>query len=212
MALDIRGFGLSEPGDDERSIEELSEDVYALMEAEGVEKAVIVGLSMGGCIAQQFALNHPDRVRGLVLSGTLHSARTERLQKVFSNHIEGYGSSTPHDYFRSHVTRMFHDKDSKTCDALIENYLSSNIVNFHNVVLLARALREFHLDNEKIESIRVPTVVIAGEHDTALESSREISSLIPRAKFFKISGAAHLVNVEKPFEYNAKLIEFLKET
>lgn len=210
MALDVRGFGLSEPGDDQRSIHELSEDVFTLMETERVEKAVIVGLSMGGSIAQQFAVDHPDSVKGLVLSGTFHSARTERLQKVFSNHAEGYGSSAPSDYFRSHVRLMFSEQGSEICKALLESYPERS-VNFHNVVLLARALSEFRIDKERMTSIRVPTIVIAGEDDTALGSSREIADLIPDAKFVKISGAAHLVNVEKPFEYNVRMVEFLKE-
>ena len=211
IALDVRGFGLSEPGDDQRSISELSDDVYCLIEKERIERAVVLGLSMGGCIAQQLAVNHPERVRGLVLSGTFHSARTERLQRVFANHIEGYGSSTPEDYLRSHVRRMFSRPDSNVCEALIESYLSSKLVNFQSVALLAEALRKFHLGNDEMASIKAPTLVIAGEEDTAFESSREITELIPGAKFFKIAGAAHLVNVEKPFEYNAELIKFLKE-
>lgn len=210
IALDVRGFGLSEPGDDQRSINELSEDVYCLMEKERIERAVVLGLSMGGCIAQQFAVNHPERVKGLVLSGTFHSAMTMRLQRVFANHIEGYGSSNPGVYLRSHVRRMFSKPDSSVCAALIESYLSSSM-NFHNVALLAEALRKFHLKNDEMASIKEPTLVIAGEEDTALESSREMADLIPDARFFKIAGAAHLVNIEKPFEYNARLIEFLKE-
>lgn len=67
---DLRGFGGSRLGEDEPSIDLMADDVAELLDAEGIDKAVVGGLSMGGYVAMAFCRRHPDRVRGVILADT----------------------------------------------------------------------------------------------------------------------------------------------
>ncbi|MEE8470206.1 MAG: alpha/beta hydrolase [Dehalococcoidia bacterium] len=71
IVFDSRGSGRTDAPDMPYSIEMLADDTAGLLDALGVEKAHILGLSMGGCIAQELALKYPQRVKGLILAATL---------------------------------------------------------------------------------------------------------------------------------------------
>ncbi|MBB3727874.1 pimeloyl-ACP methyl ester carboxylesterase [Nonomuraea dietziae] len=78
---DLRGFGGSRLGDDEPSIDLMADDVAALLDQEGIERAVVGGQSMGGYVTMAFCRRHPDRVAGVILADTKASQDTEQARE-----------------------------------------------------------------------------------------------------------------------------------
>jgi pimeloyl-ACP methyl ester carboxylesterase len=81
LAVDLRGFGGTELGDDEPSIDLLADDVALLLDRAGVDRAVVGGLSMGGYVAMAMARRHPERLSGLLLADTKATADSAQARE-----------------------------------------------------------------------------------------------------------------------------------
>ena len=214
LALDFPGLGCSDPPPSSTStISSLAEDVKDMMQAEGVDQAaIIVGLSIGGAVAQQFILRYPEKVRALVLSGTSSSYRAEEVRSKFSDRVQGYQSPDARAYYARNLELLFSPRFAASPQGrnLLELYATAK-VDFPSVSRHFAALLECDLE-EEIQSIKVPTLVIAGDEDRAFFDSKRIAEKIPRAKFVPIGGAGHVVCYEQPQLFNAAMRDFLKHS
>ena len=211
FALDFPGLGYSKLAARPCTISSLSNDLTNLMKIEGIDHAVIVGLSLGGAVAQQFALKSPEKVDTLILAGTSCSYGADEIQKKFSDRILQYQSAGAREHYVSNLKILFSSKfaESEQGKSIIRNYASfSTRIDFGSVARLFSSLLSFDIE-EEIGSIKVPTLVIAGDEDRAFSDSKKISEKIPNAKFFPIHGAGHVVCYEKPALFNSAIAEFL---
>jgi len=211
FALDFPGLGYSKLASRPRTISSLSDDLNNLMKIEGIDQAVVVGLSLGGAVAQQFALKYPDKVGALILAGTSCSYGADEIQKKFSDRVSQYRSADAGEHYANNLKILFSSKfaESEQGKSIIRNYISfSTRIDFGSVARLFSALLSFDIE-EEIGSIKVPTLVIAGDEDRAFSDSKKISEKIPNAKFFPIHGAGHIVCYEKPELFNSAITEFL---
>lgn len=214
IALDFRGLGLSDRITGSCSIKGLSEDVNNLMRHEGIDQAIVMGISIGGHVAQQFALDHPNKVRALVLTGTSSSSKSEALQNRFSNFIANYRSNDPELRFLEHVKYLFSKEYASSLQgmAVISSYVSSakrNKIDFESIARLLEAVKESDRSKD-VGNISAPTIVIVGDKDAALENSKNLSRSIRNSKFTPIPGAGHAVCIEDPVNYNKVLLQFLE--
>jgi pimeloyl-ACP methyl ester carboxylesterase len=212
VALDFRGLGHSEKVVEACTMISLADDVNNLMIQERIEKAIIMGVSIGGSVALQFAVRYPEKVRALVLSGTSYSSKDARHQDRFSGRIAGYSSADPASYYASHVRFLFSEEyaSSEMGKNIIESYTDrSGQLDFRSIVRLIEALKENDLESS-VSSIKVPTLVIAGEKDQSFPTCRLIADRISGSKFVKVLGAGHAVNLENPVQYNSALGDFLR--
>ena len=213
VALDFRGLGLSEKVVEPCTMTSLADDVNNLMNEEKIEKAIIMGVSIGGSVALQFAVRYPEKVRALVLSGTSHNSKTPILQNRFEGRIAGYSSADPASYYASHLRGLFSEAyaSSELGKNMIQSYIDrSGQIDFRSIVRLFEALKENDLESS-ISSIKAPTLVIAGEKDQSFPTCRLIADRISGSKFVKVVGAGHAVNMENPVQYNSALGNFLSE-
>jgi rifampin ADP-ribosylating transferase len=206
VALDQRGHGDSDKPAEGYSLEGLARDVEALMDGLGVASAVLVGSSSGGYVAQQVALDHPDRVDGLVLVG---SPRTLQARPAFADEVEALTDPVDDAWVRRSLTwfpRFVEVPAWYVEDRVREGVrLPAHVwrTSFEGL-LAARPPTE-------AASITTPTLVIWGDHDTLLprEEQERLAAALPGSRLVVYEGTGHLVLWEQPERVASDLRTFL---
>lgn len=211
VALDLRGLGDSPAPPGPYTIAQLAEDVLSTLDGWGVTRADIVGMSLGGAVAQYIAITTPERVATLSLLSTAarFGDRATWLERAGAVRANGTGPLAgalagrwlTHEFSASHPDVM-----SRLRAMLLrtqpEGYAGC-----------AEALAEWD-SRELLGQIAAPTLLIAGAQDlsTTPETMRTLAQGIPEARFVVLDPAAHLVNVEQPDAVSALITEHLRVT
>jgi len=201
LAVDLPGHGESQ-GDGYPTIREYRDFLLGLLDAVGFSRAVLVGHSMGGGIAQDFALTYPNRLDALVLVGT--GARLRVHPDVFAAIQRDMGEAG----------RLISGLAYSSA-ALLATVASAAEAFARNRALVLegdfRACDAFDLMAE-IPKIRTPTLIVCGEDDrlTPAKYARFLHDNIPGSALTIIPGAGHMVMLEKPVEFNRVLAAFLE--
>jgi 3-oxoadipate enol-lactonase len=210
LRYDVRGFGRSsDPGQPFSSVE----DLKGIMQALGIGRAAVVGLSLGGRIALDFALTYPAMVEALVLAGPGLS-----------------GFEWPPES-AARIAKIVDAAKSQGPEAAMELWLEDPYIApaMENPVL-AKRVRQLAMDNaklwakpptpetipsppasERLASVQAPTLLIVGSRDVPeIQKIVEIlASGIPGARRVVIAGAGHMVNMEKPAAFDTAVLNFL---
>ena len=208
IRYDKRGHGLSSGPEAPYFMGDLVADQAALMDALGIRGAVLVGLSIGGMIAQGLAAERPDLVRAMVLSNTGARIGTEeiwaeRIAAARAGGIAALADATMERWFSRTFRRQRPAEltawRNMLCRTWIEGYLGCSA---------AIAGTDLH---ESTARLRLPVLGIAGSEDgsTPPDLVRETVGLVPGSEWALIRGAGHLPCVEKPGEYAEILSRFL---
>lgn len=208
IRYDKRGHGLSSAPPAPYSMGALVRDAERLLDLLGVRDCVVVGLSIGGMIAQGLAVKRLDLVRALVLSNT--AARigtpdmwTDRIAAVNAGGIESLADAV--------LERWFSTAFRATSElALWRHMLVRQPVDGYGGCSAAISGADFYTPTS---GLRLPTLGIAGDRDgsTPPDLVRETVDLIPGSKFHLIRGSGHLPCVENPDEFASVLSGFLTE-
>jgi 3-oxoadipate enol-lactonase len=208
LRYDMRGHGKSDVTEAACSIGTLGQDVLSLLDELQIGKVHFCGLSIGGVIGQWLGANATERLKSLVLCntaariGTLESWN-ERIAAVEQGGVASIAQAVIQRWF----TPAFRLASPGAVAPLQAMLLATNPRGY---VLLCAALRD--MDQRKlVESIRLPTYVIAGDHDpaTTLEDAKFLQERIPGARLIALP-VAHISNVEAADQFNAAVIEFLQ--
>jgi len=210
VRYDKRGHGLSELRVDTRTIADFAGDLAALLDSLDVRKATIVGLSIGGMIAQELYRLRPDLVRSLILCDTGHRIGTNeswnsRIDAVKEDGLEAIADGVMERWF----TRDYHEN----CAEAVAGWRAMLARTPKAGYLAAcEALRDADLTTGA-RAIGAPTLCVVGDQDvpTPVSLMRELSGLIPGAKFEIIAGAGHIPCVEKPAILRGLIEAHLKE-
>lgn len=191
------------------------EDALASLDAAGVERAHVVGISFGASVAQEIAIGHPDRVRSLVLGsstagGDLYSP-PESTVREFVRRVgelppeEGLWASVPYLYAASTCRRQAPLIGEDIAERLRE---PPDPRTYGRQLVIARR----HETAARLSEIAAPTLVIHGKEDRLLpfENGRRLARAIPGARFVPLRGAAHAFPTEVP-EVDRDLVSFLLE-
>lgn len=210
LRYDNRGHGLSDAPDAPYSLDDHVGDLAAVLDDAGVDRAIVVGLSVGGLIAQGLAARSPERVRALVLSNTAHrignvESWTQRMDAVAAAGIAAIADTILERWFSAAFRR---ERVAEL--AVWRNMLVRTPVQGY--LGTCAALRDADLTAEA-GRIAVPTLCIAGTEDGATPPDlvRSMAGLIPGARFHLIDGAGHIPGVENPGAVIAAIRTFLKE-
>src|SRR5437764_3720153 len=128
LRYDLRGHGESEKVPGPYAIEDFSDDLLALLDALKVERCDVAGFSLGGLVAQSFALRHPKRVRKLALLSTV-AGRTEAEKERVLERLAIVADGIPGDHFSGSIERWFTDEFRGANQALIADYAARNRQN-----------------------------------------------------------------------------------
>jgi 3-oxoadipate enol-lactonase len=205
VLYDKRGHGLSEAPPAPYSIDDHADDLSALLDHLGVEKAAIVGLSVGGLIAQRIAVTSPARVVALVLCDTAAKIGTpeswgERIDAVEKSGIESIADGIMQRWFTPSFRRNRGDDWIGWRNMLVRTPA-------HGYVGTCAAIRDADLTHDAAR-IAVPTLCIVGDQDgsTPPDLVRQTAELIPGAGFEIVEDAGHIPCIEQPVA-TARLIE-----
>jgi len=204
-AWDARGYGDSDDYDGPLQFDEhFSADVLRIADHFGAKKMHLVGLSMGGRIARNFALRHPERLHSLVLAGTSPGFNALSGDEV-KRFVAERRNATPESVRRLLGSRAVPDAYERLMDSVKRVHQESFLKTLEASVAQDRAA--------PIEQIRAPTLVVTGDEDTlyAPSISREMARRIPGAELVVMKGVGHLSNLEQPDEFNQAVLQFLKK-
>lgn len=209
LSYDKRGHGISDAPAGEYSLDDHLDDLEGLLDAAGLERAVLVGVSVGGIIAQGLALRAPERVAGLVLCCTaprmgdaamwaarIDTARTRGLAPLADAIMERWFSPG----FRAH--RPVELAGWRNL------FLRTNPLGYANT---CATLRDTDLRAD-IAQIRAPALIVAGDADLAapVELVRNCTA-IPDSRFEVLGGVGHIPSIEQPARLADLIQDFLKE-
>jgi 3-oxoadipate enol-lactonase len=197
LRYDLRGHGLSDAPPAPYSIDDHVADLAALLDVRGIKGAILVGLSVGGMIAQGLAGRRPELVRQLALCDTAHKIGTPemwnaRIEAVRKGGIAAIADAVLERWFSAEFRRTRPEELTGYRNMLtrmpVEGYVGT-----------CAALRDADL-TETSRSLTQPTLCLVGEEDGATppELVRSLSALIPNAAFKAIPEAGHLPCVEQP--------------
>ena len=213
IRFDNRGTGRTESAGADISMRLLAEDTASLMDELGIGRAHVSGLSMGSCIAQELALSRPDLVETLQLHGTWGRAHGYAARK-FAAQVQILKNFGLREAYEINVlwflTPDFMSRHPRRVDSQIEAIVRAAPSREDLVRLYAANLKHDALD--RLHEIAAPTLVTVGTFDLALPPmyAREVAEAIPRAELVLFEGGGHLHNIEKPEEFNAVTLDFLR--
>lgn len=210
LRYDKRGHGLSDCPPGPYGIADHVADLAGLLEACGLRQVVVVGLSIGGMIAQGLAAARPDLVKGAVFCCTAHVIGTaamweQRIQALRSGGIEGLADAVMERWFspafRASRADELHLWRNMLTRTPLEGYIAS-----------CAALRDADL-TEAARGIRVPVLCVAGSSDgsTPPDVVRGLADLVPGSRFRLLDGPGHIPCVEAPQALGREITAFLKE-
>ena len=208
ITLDLRGHGQSTRPTGDCGMAEMAADVVRLLRALGVERAHLVGLSLGGMVAQQFALDYPLATASLVLADTL-CGTPPGFENVMRDAVRFIEENTMAAVAQARITNAFSD----AVDPVLRSYLIDRVAQNDKAAYVRAARAAFGFSvGDRLAEITAPTLVVSGDQDrvTPPPLSDDLAARIPGARAARIGGAGHISNIERPQEFNRIVLEFLE--
>lgn len=213
IAYDIRGFGGSDAGKDDFSIDLFVNDLLGLMDALKIEKAIVCGLSMGGYIALNAIENYPERFSALILSDTTCTVDSAEAKEKRMNTIESIKQTGVEKYADESIKKLFAPESFTTKEIEIatarEMIVKTSEQSLFNTL---HALADRKETCNKLPEINVPVLILVGKEDviTPPDAARFMHEKIKHSKLYIIGHAGHLSNMENPLEFNDHLKKFIE--
>lgn len=210
VLYDKRGHGLSEAPQPPYVMADHVADLEALLDHLGVREAAVVGLSVGGMIAQGLAAARPDLVRALVLCDTAHKIGTQalwngRIQAVMQEGIAAIADGVMERWF----TPAFRSPSNPDYAGYLAMLTRTPAAGYAGT---CAALRDADL-TRSTQALKMPVLCLVGDQDgsTPPDLVREMAGLIEGARFEIVEHAGHLPCVEQPEKTAALIRTFLQE-
>jgi pimeloyl-ACP methyl ester carboxylesterase len=219
IAYNARGYPPSDvPSDGERySQERARDDIRAVLDALAIDKAHVVGLSMGGFATLHFGFTYPDRARSLVIGGCGYGAApAERAQfsaeaEASATRFETLGMVQAAEAYALGPTRVqYQNKDPRGwrefADQLAQHSTEGSVLTLRGVQKCRPSLYDLM---DKMKAISAPALIITGDEDwPCLEPGILMKRTIPTAALVVMPNAGHAINLEEPAAFNAHLADF----
>ena len=210
IAIDQRCFGRSSKPETPFSMAAYAEDLAGILDGLGIEAIDVIGLSLGGIVAQLLALDYPKRVRRMVLVST--TASTVRA-RYLRDRMQGFQSQGIAAYCREAIETFFRPefRASALGQSLIESFAGHTPwLTLPSLIRFYEALSDVDITS-RLQDIRVPALVVVGSEDFTLDQSQQLAAGIPGAKLAVIPETGRCVPVEAPGQFNRLVKEFLLE-
>jgi 3-oxoadipate enol-lactonase len=219
ITFDNRGVGKTDKPTGAYSTKMMADDTVGLMDHLGIKKAHVLGISMGGMIAQAVAIGYPERIDRLVLGCTFAGrSGPSGLSPEYPKAL-GFGESYTDDDARSMpILKLVNNLYSLAFNRPVFRIMLVPMAKIQarfsgNTGLrgqLEAVLGHNTLDN--LPAVNVPTLAMSGTKDRVIKpsSSEVIAKLIPNAKLVQIDGGSHAFNIEMSGRFNREVLSFLR--
>jgi len=215
IAFDNRGAGRTGMPDAEYSIPLFAEDTAALMDALGVSRAHVLGISMGGYIAQELAIRRPDLVEGLVLGCTACGGGRAVLMsdETRAAYVANEGLSLE-QILRKDLHIYFSDGFIAAQPERIEEFIAISLRHVQTPEAFARQFKAClgHDTADRLGKIQAPTMIMAGDDDHLVptQNSLILKELMPMGRLILYPGLRHCFFMEDYERFNSEVIDFLE--
>lgn len=228
ILFDNRGVGRSSKPAGPYTIAQMADDAAGLLDALAIERAHVLGISMGGMIAQELALRHAERVRTLVL-GCTYARPDNGVTTTFEESLAFFGGARgsngeivvdpakldPMAFIQRLLPLTFTPQFMMTeLPKLMQVFAGALQHGFDMQAIMAQvAATQAHDTLERLGAITAPTLVVTGDGDLLIPpaNSDVIAARIPGARLEKIPGGSHAFNFETPELFNRTVLDFLAE-
>jgi 3-oxoadipate enol-lactonase len=195
-------------------------DQLALMDYLGVERAYVGGLSMGGMIAQEFALQHPERVAALLLFDTgagmgamqpdaAQMARFQKMREMMQTLARTQGMGAIIDAMRNSPMTFRPAAGGKMPASVIRHVENMRKMSVDGYLGGAKAMQDWAGRLDRLHEITAATLVLVGENDNLLAANRAIHNRIAGSRFVLLRNAGHGTNMWRPDAFIAETLDFL---
>jgi 3-oxoadipate enol-lactonase len=226
IVFDNRGVGRSSKPPGPYTISQMADDTAGLLDVLGIAQTHVVGVSMGGMIAQELALRHPRLVRGLVLACTYPEpdADIERQREFSVEELGGRVSAggdiqidlqafDPMAFFQQLLPLAFNQEFiEKELPKIMPLFAGALQYGFSMEAILGQVAAVMsHKATDRLHQIAAPTLVITGDADRLVPpaNSEILAKHIPGARLVKVPGGSHGFNFETPEVFNREVLDFL---
>ncbi len=216
IIFDNRGIGKTDKSSEPYTIRTMAEDVIGLMDYLGIDKAHVLGLSMGGLVAQEIAISYPERVIKLVLGSTFAGSEINdnpEMMKAFGIREGTTDVDVKSIDFRKLMNFMVSSAFNKRLYRMVQLpllKLSMRSIN-PSGYLEQMAVVTSYTTLDRLHQIKAPTLVITGAGDRLVSPSMSdlIASKIPNARLVKVKGGSHAFFMEMRGKFNKEVLGFL---
>lgn len=207
ITIDLPGCGNSTDTEKELTIEYMAEAINETLEIINIKKVNILGISLGGFVAIEYAVKYGDKINKLILSSTPYGF-DESIIPYLKNMLKTYENMTTREIAEARIKKAF----SESADIKLVEYLTNQIAETkHSVyVRMAGAPLKFNA-KEKISQINIPTLILVGEFDylATIQDGEKIQSKIKNSILKILSKTGHASSLENPDDYNNAVLSFL---
>lgn len=198
----------------EYSIADMASDALAVLDDLGIDKTYLVGISMGGFIAQELTLQHPNRVRRLMLMSTGPGIgggvppETELIDAIFGDSIPEDPTEASREVIRLLTGPGWAEANPRLVKFAINKRLGepSDLASMGRHWMASATYSSW----DRLDEIKCPVLLIHGESDRMIPvgNGENLAGRIPQCEFVKLPGAGHLVPLERPGELLAAIDRF----
>ena len=205
IRFDQRGIGLSDWNVEDLSFDARVSDLETVVDALGLERFALLGISQGGAAAAEYAVRHPERVThliiygGFAIGGKLRDQTPEQAEEreaLITLMRVGWGRETP-AYRQVFATNFMPDATAEDMDSF--NELQRASASPENAVRTTRETAQIDLRN-RMPQVTVPTLVLHAREDgqVPFELGRQVAALIPGARFVPLASKNHILREDEP--------------
>lgn len=214
VAIDLPGHGISEVKGDTHTMAFLADVVYGALRTLGIERALIVGHSMGGYVGLEFVRRHPEAASGIVLFHSTPNADSEKkkedrlreIEIIQAGKKELIARSFPHVGFAPQNRRRFADEIEDLTEQII-------LTEDEGIVAILRGMRERDDLNDMLRESNVPQMAILGRHDEYItpEVAEKMIAAHPQMRAVWLENSGHMGFVEESEKSAEAILGFLDE-
>lgn len=218
VLFDNRGAGKTDVSEGKYSAKMMADDTIGLMDALQLEKAYVLGFSLGGCIAQEMVLNYPNRITKLILtsswSGDSHGIVTpipekNPFPKLYEFILQGEYEKGARVLTNSLFPDNYLENNPELIDKIIKNYME-HIPSLKGFEGQAAYIETFDT-YDKLPEINIPTLILHGTEDVILpvENAKILAERISNSELILFEETGHGMNVQVNKLWTQNIIEFL---